>query len=108
MKNTERPLAQDLAQLLLTCGMKDFEDGVKELQFLKRIWKRVYVRTCTCMYVMYVCMTTTIYSYASFFLVLQDVGNITLVKMPPKMCKRGRPKGAGLTGIGLPKKKENY
>ena len=31
--------------------------------------------------------------------------NISVVKMPPKMRKRGRPKGAGLTVIGLPKKK---
>lgn len=26
--------------------------------------------------------------------------------MPPRMLKRGRPKGAGLTVIGLPKKRE--
>lgn len=31
--------------------------------------------------------------------------NISVVKMPPKMRKRGRPKGAGQTVIGLPKKK---
>ena len=31
--------------------------------------------------------------------------NIAVVKMPPTMRKRGRPKGAGLTVIGLPKKK---
>ena len=31
--------------------------------------------------------------------------NISVVKMPPTMRKRGRPKGAGLTVIGLPKKK---
>ena len=31
---------------------------------------------------------------------------ITLVKMSPKMRKRGRPKGAGLTAIGLLKKKK--
>ena len=31
--------------------------------------------------------------------------NILVVKMPPTMRKRGRPKGAGLTVIGLPKKK---
>ena len=30
----------------------------------------------------------------------------TLVKMSPKMCKRGRPKDAGLTAIGLLKKKK--
>ena len=29
------------------------------------------------------------------------------VKMPPKMLKRGRPKGAGLTVIGLPKAKKS-
>ena len=31
--------------------------------------------------------------------------NILVVKMPPKMKKQGRSKGAGLTVIGLPKKK---
>ena len=31
--------------------------------------------------------------------------NISVIKMPPTMRKRGRPKGAGLTVIGLPKKK---
>ena len=31
--------------------------------------------------------------------------NISVVKMPPTMRKRGRPKGAGLTVIGLPKRK---
>lgn len=37
---------------------------------------------------------------------LASVNNdIALVKMPPTMRKRGRPKGAGLTVIGLPKKK---
>ncbi|XP_014674333.1 PREDICTED: uncharacterized protein LOC106814532 [Priapulus caudatus] len=30
--------------------------------------------------------------------------NIRCIKMPPKMLKRGRPKGAGLTTIGIPKK----
>ena len=33
-------VAQDLAQLLSTCGMKEFEDGVEELQFLKSIWNQ--------------------------------------------------------------------
>lgn len=28
------------------------------------------------------------------------------IKMPPKMSKKGRPKGAGLTVIGLPKKRD--
>ena len=32
-------LAQDLDQLLSTCGIKDFEDGVKKFQFLKSICK---------------------------------------------------------------------
>ena len=31
--------------------------------------------------------------------------DIQLLKLPRKMCKRGRPKGAGLTVIGLPKKR---
>lgn len=31
--------------------------------------------------------------------------NTSTIKMPPTMRKRGRPKGAGLTVIGLPKKK---
>ena len=28
------------------------------------------------------------------------------IKMPPKQRKRGRPKGAGLTVVGLPNKKK--
>ena len=36
---------------------------------------------------------------------LSTIDNISVVKMPPTMRKRGRPKGAGLTVIGLPKKK---
>ena len=31
--------------------------------------------------------------------------NISVVRMPPTMRKRGQPNGAGLTVIGLPKKK---
>ncbi|XP_028330689.1 uncharacterized protein LOC114480607 [Gouania willdenowi] len=31
--------------------------------------------------------------------------DLSMVTLPPKMPKRGRPKGAGLTGIGLPKKR---
>lgn len=33
--------------------------------------------------------------------------DLASIKMPPTMRKRGRPKGAGLTVIGLPKKKGN-
>jgi hypothetical protein len=36
---------------------------------------------------------------------LSTLDNITVVKMPPTMRKQGRLKGAGLTVIGLPKKK---
>jgi len=32
--------------------------------------------------------------------------NIDDIKMPTKMPKKGRPKGAGLTVIGLPKKRD--
>ena len=36
-----------------------------------------------------------------------DVSPFVDVKMPQKMLKRGRPKGAGLTVIGLPKTKKS-
>ena len=33
-----------------------------------------------------------------------DTRSLCDIKMPPKMKKKGRPKGAGLMVIGLPKK----
>ena len=33
------------------------------------------------------------------------IGNMAKIKMPPKLRKRGRPKGAEKTIIGLPKKR---
>lgn len=38
-----------------------------------------------------------------FLFVFADF-KISCIKMPPKMLKRGRPKGAGLTIIGIPRK----
>ena len=32
--------------------------------------------------------------------------NLNKIKLPPKMLKRGRPKGAGQTVVGIPKKKK--
>ena len=37
---------------------------------------------------------------------LQEVTTMNVVKLPKKMVKRGRPKGAGLTVIGLPARKK--
>jgi len=38
--------------------------------------------------------------------VINDSPDLKSIKLPPKIRKRGRPKGAGLTVIGLPKKKK--
>ena len=38
---------------------------------------------------------------------IENERGIHLVKMPPKMRKKGRPKGAGLTVIGLSRKAKN-
>ena len=48
-------------------------------------------------------------TFISYTVINFDQGindDISLVKMPPAMRKRGRPKGAGLTVIGLPAKKK--
>ncbi len=39
-----------------------------------------------------------------YFLIIVTVAQI---KMPPKMVRRGRPKGAELTVIGLPRKRSH-
>lgn len=38
-------------------------------------------------------------------LAVAQENEVQLIKLPKKMRKRGRPKGAGLTVVGLPKKK---